>query len=123
MIERNKIKESEISKAISDYLQLLENQGKLLFIRNNSFAGTIMRKDGSKGYVKNNKPGASDFIVWIPGRGADRWLHLDTIFLEVKSSSGKLLGDQLAFEQQVKRLGGQYHVVRSVEEVQKILSL
>lgn len=127
-----KFKQSEAQtlNAIREYLQILENQGKILFIRNNSFAGRIVRKDGSQGYVKNNKRGWSDFIVWKEIIGflsqgtsgaVGRWLG--TYFIEIKSSSGKLHSDQVAFAEQVRKLGGQYHVVRAVDEVKSILGI
>lgn len=38
--------ENELKKACFDYLQLLENKGLLIYIRNNSFSGAIQRSNG-----------------------------------------------------------------------------
>ena len=119
------ISESAIQRAILDYLQLLQNQGKILFLRLNAGKFPIQNKNGKWRMLRGAPAGWSDIIVWKPiaqeiGINAT-FSFLRTYFLEVKSSSGKLLGDQMAFEQQVQRLGGKYYVVRSVEEVKQIL--
>jgi hypothetical protein len=44
-----------------------------------------------------------------------------TIFTEVKTPDNKQSDDQLAFEYEIKERGGEYYVVRSVEELNKII--
>lgn len=107
------MRESAILTAICQYLQYRENAGDLVFIRNNSFAGHIVRGNGSTGYVRNNKPGASDLIIFAKGK---------TIFAEVKNEKGKMSDYQKEFEQKVKALGHEYHIVRSVDEVERIVN-
>lgn len=119
-----KTKEADVVSAINEYLIILEKQGKIIFMRNNTGA-VISEYKGKKRMWRVGKKGWSDFILWKPVHFAiginTTFSFLRSYFLEVKSSSGKLLGDQLAFEQQVQRLGGKYYVVRSVEEVKQIL--
>jgi len=56
--------------------------------------------------------GASDLIVVLPKR---------VLFIEVKNSKGKQSDKQKVFESQVKELEFEYHLVRSLEELKKIL--
>lgn len=105
--------ERDIQKAIIDYLQLLENLGKLIFIRNNSIAATIVRPNGSRGYVNNKKPGSPDILVF----GKDG----RTFHLEVKAEKGRQSPAQKDYEKNIKKLGHQYKVVRSINDVQHII--
>ncbi len=105
--------ESDIQKTIIEILQIFENMGKLVFIRNNSFAGKFIRPDGSEGYIKNRKKGSSDLIVFISGK---------TFFLEVKNEKGEFSNDQKNFKNLIEKLGFSYHVVRDVETANRILA-
>lgn len=107
-----KITEHQIQKSIIDYLQFQENAGKLVFIRNNSFSGQIIRGNKTMGYIKNNKVGAADIIV----------LKRNIAYaLEVKSETGKQSLEQQDFEIKWCVAGGVYKVVRSLEEVISLL--
>lgn len=109
-----KTSEKDIQKACIDYLHMLRNQGKLLFVRNNSFAGSFSRPDGSQGYIRNNMAGSPDLIVFTKGGR--------NLMLEVKSETGKQSPDQIAWEKAATKLGHNYYIIRSVEELVKILS-
>jgi len=69
------------------------------------------RKHSSK-YAVN---GISD-IVCIDRTGR-------VLFLEVKSKNGVQSDDQKKFEENVKKSGGRYYVVRSVKDVELVLHL
>jgi Holliday junction resolvase len=56
--------------------------------------------------------GISDIIAVGNGR---------TLFLEIKTPDNKQSTDQIAFEYEVKERGGEYFVVRSVEELTEII--
>lgn len=58
-------------------------------------------------------PGISDLIVCYQGR---------FIALEIKTEKGRQTDKQKKFESAVKQRGGEYHVVRSVEEAEKIIN-
>lgn len=45
------------------------------------------------------------------------------IFLEIKKPGGKLSEYQQRFKETMERVGGEYYVVRSLEEIMKILEL
>jgi len=104
--------ESEIKKNICDYLQILENQGKIYFTRNNSFQGKIKRVNGSEGYIKNNKLGTPDFLICYQGK---------YIGLEVKTESGKQSAEQKKAQKAIERAGGIYYIVKNVNDVFNIL--
>lgn len=106
--------EKHIQQTIITYLQYLENQGKVYFFRNNSFAGFTERRNGTKGYIKNNKPGMPDIIVCYKGK----WIGL-----EIKNEKGKQSDFQKEAEIQIKKAGGEYYIVRSVEEVESLIKI
>lgn len=103
------MRESAVQKAIEQYLQLMENQSKLVYIKNNS--GSFVNKNGN--FYRMGRPGSSDFIVAI-SNGITLWL-------EVKLPTTKQNENQILFEQKVKNLGHKYYVVRSVDEVVDLL--
>ena len=45
------------------------------------------------------------------------------IFLEIKKPGGKLSEHQQRFKETIRGAGGEYHVVRSLEDIMKILEL
>lgn len=100
--------EKQIQKEIINYLQILENRGQLYFVRNNSFEGKFKRRNGSEGYIKNNKKGTPDILVCYSG-----------IFIgfEVKTKTGKQSPYQKIAEQRIKNASGKYFIVRSVSDV------
>jgi hypothetical protein len=107
-LKQRRILEAETQRKILDWLQIQEVKGNLINWRSNSFAGTLTRPDGSKGYVKNNKKGLPDICVVLNG-GA-------YLGIEVKSSTGKMSVDQIAISHQFKRLKANYICVSSFEE-------
>jgi hypothetical protein len=58
------------------------------------------------------KSGVSDLIVLMPNR---------IIFVECKDAVGKQRDTQIEFEQVVKALGFEYHLVRSLDDFKSIL--
>lgn len=59
------------------------------------------------------RPGVSDLVVMLPvGK---------VLFLEVKNETGKQSPAQVTFQQTCRRLGFEYHVVRSVEDVHRLI--
>jgi hypothetical protein len=106
------MKEAELSRVIKDYLQFQENLGKLYFVRNNSLAGTLLRKNGYKSYVRQGKKGSPDFIVLADGK---------YIGLELKGEGGKLSPEQEEAKKKIEKLGGIYKIITSLEDLIEIL--
>ncbi len=104
-----KIPEREIQKTIIDYLSVMEKLGKLYFVRVGS--GAIQTADGR--YFKSGKVGAPDIIVLF-----DEQFYA----LEVKTEKGKLSPEQIKTEKLIAECGGSYRIVRSLDDVFKIIN-
>lgn len=106
------MKESEIQSAIIDYLKILENKGKLFFHRSNN--NTVYDPVGKRfrSLAKGQKRGFPDIIVLFNGK---------CIGIEVKTDTGRQSIAQKDIEKQFKENGGEYYIVRGVEEVKNIL--
>lgn len=103
--------EESIQRQIVQYLELM---GIFFFSVPNENAG------GGKGAMirmqmyraMGLRPGVSDLVVILPSR---------IVFLEVKTATGRQSEHQRRFEARVKELGFEYYVVRSVDDVSKVL--
>jgi hypothetical protein len=95
--------EGEALKAISEYLA----HRKHFYWRNNT--GAV--KTASGGFMRFGTPGSPDLIVIKDGF---------FIGLEVKAKGRKQSPDQKAFEEGVKAAGGEYYLVRSIDDVIQI---
>ena len=105
-----KIKETQVKKMIMEYLAILEKQKKIWCFRAGS--GTIETKQGN--WFKTGKSGCPDIVCCLP---KGKFLGL-----EAKSSvGGQQSIAQKEAEGRIKMLGGEYHIVRSIEEVYKLL--
>lgn len=112
-----KITEAEVKKGVEEYLQIAMNQGKLWFERMN--AGDFIEVRGeTRRRIKGAKKGTADYIVIQTGQTVDAFV----MFIEVKSSTGKQSPDQIEFEQMITKFNCQYAIVRSVDELEVILS-
>lgn len=58
------------------------------------------------------KAGAADCVFLMPNR---------CIFIEVKTDTGVQSDSQKEFEKQVKELGFEYYLIRSLEQIKKLL--
>jgi len=125
------ITESDVIRVINDYLQIQRNQGKLMYIRNNSGAIPIVDGKNKRRYIRFGDKGSPDFLVWIPGKYIQinytdndciaTTKYLKTIALEAKSDIGKQSADQIKWQADFERIGGEYYVVRCLEELIKII--
>ena len=100
-----KVKEKDVQRAVIDYLKLR----KLMVIRINSGSFTVRRKDGSAGFVRGAEAGTADILAFSPP---------SVIWVECKSSVGKLTESQEAFREKVESLGHIYIVARGIEDVE-----
>lgn len=108
------MKESEIQSGIIDFLTVLEGQGKLFFQRTNNT--TVYDPVGKRfrSLSKGQKKGFPDILILKSGR---------TIGIEVKTSTGRQSKEQKLIEQNFIEQGMEYYVVRSIEDVIKVLKL
>ena len=99
------------SKIQYDICQYLQSKGIFAFSVPNELAGKDPRR--MRHFVAMGlRSGVSDLIVLLPNR---------IIFLEVKTDKGRQSDNQKRFQKKVESLGFEYYVVRSVDEVEKIV--
>jgi len=118
-----KITESNIIKAINDYLQIQRNQGKLMFIRNNSGAMPIIDGKNKRRYIRFGDKGSPDFLVFIKSiLDTDTYYSelLKTIAVEVKSETNTLSEAQMKWQEDFEKLGGEYYIIRNIDDLIKI---
>ena len=118
MPKRKSQLEKTIQSSIQAFLELQEELGNLVYQKNNTGAVRINRPGAKSSFMRFGKKGSPDFLVWQPDWNAS---ELISYFIEVKTDVGVLSKDQREFKQKVESLGGHYHIVRSLEEVKKIL--
>ena len=104
--------EKYIQSACMNYLELLENQGKLYFFRSQAGAVHTIRGNGSKGFFRTGRAGAPDITVCYKGK---------FVGLEIKNEKGKQSAYQEQAQKQIEKTGGYYFIVRSLDELVKLL--
>ena len=103
--------ESQIKYTVGDFLQYEQNAGNLYFDRLNSGEFIEVRGQTRRRIIGCRK-GTADLFILIKGR---------IIFLEIKSTKGKLRTEQRCFKTLVESQGAEYYVLRDVEELGGIL--
>ena len=105
------MKENDLSRCVRDYLQILDNQAKLVFLRLNS--GTAYKSAGGKTWkISLQEKGTADYLVLYAGR---------VIWLELKGDKGSQSRDQILFQNKVESLQHEYRVIRDLDEVMEVL--
>lgn len=104
---RLKETESSIQNTICDYLALRN----AFYWRQNTAPAFDWKTNSFRRMPKHSLRGVPDIIVVRDGQ---------FIGLEVKSATGRQSEDQKYFEENVKKAGGAYHLVRSLDDVKKI---
>lgn len=103
-----KVKESEVQRAILDYL----GYGHVFHYRNNSGAMMSTYK-GKERFMRFGALGSPDIIAVVGGR---------YIGIEVKGTGGRQNENQKEFQRQLEKAGGMYILASSVEDVDKGLN-
>lgn len=107
--------EHKLQKAIIDFLKDKEALDKdIYYIRNNSFVGRVVSNKGKTGWMQTGKKGSPDIILCHKGC----WIGI-----EVKSEKGKQNKHQIQAEQAIRSAGGQYFVIRSIEEFRNLTNI
>jgi len=117
------MKEADVIRVIKDYLQIQRNQKKLMYIRNNSGAMPITDGKNKRRYIRFGDKGSPDFLVWKPITMAfiSEWVRPRAIALEAKSDTGKQSEDQIVWQKDFEAIGGEYHLVNSLDDLLKII--
>lgn len=103
------MKESCIQKSIEQYLTLLENSGKLSFIKNNS--GAFINPKGN--FYKMGKSGSPDFLLFLK--------YGDCLHLEIKNETGRQNPNQHEYQKRIEKLGHTYIIMRAVDDLDHYL--
>ncbi len=96
-----KLSEADVIKVIKDYLQIQKNQGKLMYIRNNTGAIPIPAGKNKRRFVRFGDKGSPDFLVFIvesfDGHGGlyNCFEYMKTIAIDCKSETGKQSADAI----------------------------
>lgn len=104
--------ESQIQSVIIDYLSILENQGKLFFQRTNNITVYDSKKNIHRSLAKGQKKGFPDLLILFKGK---------CLGIEIKTTTGRQSKEQKEIEQQFKKNGAEYYIVRSLEDVKRII--
>lgn len=108
--------EKEIQKEIEKYLKIRQDSGKIEYIKNSVSARFI--EQGSFYAPLQSKRGSPDLLIFMKDIKKD---CLRTIGLEVKTETGKQSPGQLGWQERFEKLGGEYYIVRSIDDVIKII--
>lgn len=113
--------EKTIQSAIQEFLELQEELGLLVYQKNNTGAVRINRPGAKSSFMRFGKKGSPDFLVWRVNDNFYNAECLETLFIEVKTDVGVQSDEQRKFQQKVEKLGGNYYIVRSLDDVKKII--
>ncbi len=106
------MKESQIQKEILNWLTF---QPKDQMFSWRQYTGPIVRGNPNKGqtfFTPNPCPGLPDIVVIIKGR---------FVGLEIKQPKGRQSKEQQTFEKAIKKAGGFYFLIRSLDEAIKAI--
>jgi len=113
------MKEADLKRTIEAYLGLKQNLGELVYFRLN--AGAFPTQAGR--WARGVPAGTSDFIV-IGNNGrhdAPNKAYPMVYFLELKSDKGKQSDIQKAFQEMVQNQYCEYHIIRSLEDLEGVI--
>ena len=108
------VKEKQIQQMCLNYLEILENQGKLYFFRSGAGAVKTIRTNGSQGFFKTGKAGVPDITLLYKGK---------FIGLEIKTEKGKQSLLQEFAQTKIEASGGYYFIVKSLQELIKLIEI
>ena len=106
--------EAQIQKAILQW----GTYKKILMHRINVIGTPVHKKDGSTGYRPSTNAGMADIHATIMVEDIPV-----SVWLEVKTKTGKQSPKQKQFQEAVEAAGGYYFIVRSIDEVDESLRL
>ena len=106
--------EAQIQKAILQW----GTYKKILMHRINVIGTPVHKKDGSTGYRPSTNAGMADIHATVVVEDIPV-----SVWLEVKTKTGKQSPKQKQFQDAVEAAGGYYFIVRSIDEVDESLRL
>lgn len=119
MRQKNRSEEFKLTCSVAQYLQLLENQGKLTYCHvpmgeiRSARTGAKLKKMGARA-------GMPDFLIWAGSMGANGF-NRNHFAIEMKAKEGRKSDNQKAMQERLNRHGFSYYEARSVSDVVLIL--
>lgn len=128
------ITEADLKRGVEDYLNIGQNQGKWVYLRLNS-GDFIEVRGNTRRRIKGCPKGTADFVVMgkrtfqfsyairpAEDNFTTAWLpYCQVTFLELKSTKGRQTQEQRDFQEMVGKQECQYHIIRSLDELIKVL--
>lgn len=110
----HKISESQIQKGCLDYLELMSKRYNLYYFR--SAAGMVKTDQGR--IFKTGKPGVPDITLCLGGeQGIGAFVGL-----EIKNNYNSKQSElQKKAENDIKKAGGYYYIIKSMEDVKNAI--
>lgn len=106
------IPEAAILASCKRLLTICKNKGQLDFVRL-STTGVPRVRNGRQFFTKNEAAGLPDLLIWLP--------NAKVLFVEVKSTIGRLSDVQEAFRARLEVFGHGVAVVRTVDDLEDAL--
>ncbi len=100
------------AKIQADIVQYLQTRGVYFFSVPNEAAGRDAAIRMARLKAMGLRSGVSDMVLIFPGQ---------VVFVEVKDEKGKQSDNQRRFQDKVNELGFDYFLVKSVEDVEKVV--
>ncbi len=91
-----------LTKQVTQFLKIMEGLHGICWYRNHQSLGS--------------RRGRPDFEVLLH----NEWNDFVTIYIELKAGKGELSSYQQTERERINRAGGEYHIVRSLEELVKL---
>lgn len=107
-----RIPERAILSACRQIARLHEAAGRLVCIRISN--GGVIQQGGRKMIPNPEMAGITDLVLLLRGG--------TTLWVEMKAQDGRQSEGQEAFQRRITRVGHKYHLARSVEEFEALLS-
>lgn len=109
---QQRIPERAILSACRQIARLHEAAGRLVCIRISN--GGVIQQGGRRMIPNPEMLGITDLVLLLRGG--------TTLWVEMKAEDGRQSEGQQAFQRRISRVGHKYHVARSVEEFEALLS-
>ena len=114
------MRESDLKATATEYLNTMQNLGRLVFLRLN--AGAFPTQSGR--WARGCPAGTADILVIKseePCYHCRAFSYNTVIFIELKSAKGKQTLDQKRFQEMVEKQGSEYHIIRDFEELKTLV--
>lgn len=111
-MKKVKISEKDLQ---AEAIKTAKRYSDIYILRNNNFCGKITRPNGTSGWINNStNKGSPDLVLLKNGN----WIGC-----EFKSTGAKQSKDQKYAEEFIRRCGGHYFVIYTIQEFDGIIEL